>query len=166
MATQYHKKIHEHMCSNVHVGVDFVCACLFLRMRNFTHRSQVFVHISLVFHWHLMGLSLKFHKNLTISWGYIPLFVTLYYFENEKNLYFSSKIIAKSTPKFPTFWDTFLNMFELRWAAQEVTLSLSLFVCPCVPFFPLMFLKSVVDIECQKVSARYFRDVLKLSGSV
>ena len=35
-----------------------------------------------------MGLHIKFHKDPTIGCGDIPLFVTLYNFENEKQLTF------------------------------------------------------------------------------
>ena len=49
--------------------------------------ALVYTHI-LVAHCHLVSLRIQFHKDPTISCGDIPLVVTLYNFENEKNLIF------------------------------------------------------------------------------
>ena len=92
-----------------YVRTSFACIC------TFTPRARIFEHVSsLVVHCHCMSLRIKFHEDPTISWGDIPLFVTLHNFENEKkNCFFTSKIIAKSKQKFPNFWGTFLKMFLL-----------------------------------------------------
>ena len=42
--------------------------------------AHIFMKSFIVGHCHLMTLRIKFHKHTTISWGDIPLFVTLYNF--------------------------------------------------------------------------------------
>ena len=53
-----------------------------------------------------------------------------------------------------------LNDFHLRLAAQEVTLSFSVFVCHL--FFPFVSLESVVHLEVLRVLRRCFKDFFRL----
>ena len=51
------------------------------------------------------------------------------------------------------------------WAAQEVMLSLSLFVLPFVPFFLLVSLKFLLVLKSFNGVSRQFKECLKFNGS-